>query len=226
MNRHDGPEDGSLLGSLSARRTARVRHGVRRELPSHRADGGRHLDLLRRRPGPGISAQHRHEREPAPAGTRPPVVWRLARPLGRRDARDRRDELQPARATSWARARTCISSSAGRGRGRTRSSTPSRSTTRRCGRRPWTVKEEFTKQNEQGEPDLLRAALPRRELRLPDDAPGGASGGEGVCREARAPSGDEGQRHRFRGSSRRIRSDADAGCPDTQSARRPSCASG
>src|SRR5258708_6137127 len=41
-----------------------------------------------------MAAQHRHEWEPSPTREHPPVVWRLARPLGGQYARDRRDELQ------------------------------------------------------------------------------------------------------------------------------------
>ena len=138
---------------------------------------GGDLDLLRHRPGPGVAAHHRHERQPAPAGARPPVVGRLARPLGGRHAGRRRHQLHARRPTSRARARTCTSSSAGRAGTRTRSSTPSRSRIRRRGRRPWTVKQEFTRQNEQanriyyeprchegnyGMPALLLAARARR----------------------------------------------------------------
>jgi hypothetical protein len=39
-----------------------------------------------------MAAKHRHERKPAFAA---PMVWRLARPLGRQYARHRRDKLQP-----------------------------------------------------------------------------------------------------------------------------------
>ena len=94
MNRHDGPEDGSLAGPLPDPRAARVRRRDR-QLPPHRADAGRHHDVLRRGPGPGLAAQHRHERQPASAGQHPPMVRRLARPLGRQHAGRRRDELQP-----------------------------------------------------------------------------------------------------------------------------------
>jgi hypothetical protein len=40
------------------------------------ADAGWHLDLLRREPGTGLAAQHRHERRSSPAGQHPAVVWR------------------------------------------------------------------------------------------------------------------------------------------------------
>ena len=37
----------------------------------NRADTGSHLDVLRPESGPGVAAQHRHEREPALAGQHP-----------------------------------------------------------------------------------------------------------------------------------------------------------
>ncbi len=72
MNRHYDPEDATLAercltGGLLLRRGARAR----------------------------VATQHRHEREPAFAGQHPPMVRRLAWPLGGQYARDRRDELQP-----------------------------------------------------------------------------------------------------------------------------------
>ena len=42
MNRHDGPEDVGVRGSLLARRAARV---CKHQLPADRADTGRHLDV-------------------------------------------------------------------------------------------------------------------------------------------------------------------------------------
>ena len=66
MNRHDGPEDGSLgdrciVGALPGLPTPSA-------VPAHRADRRRrHRDLLRHRPGPGLPAQHRDERQPASA---------------------------------------------------------------------------------------------------------------------------------------------------------------
>src|SRR6267378_14312 len=47
------------------------------------AAAGRHRDVLRRGPGARLAAQHRDEREPAFARQHPPMVRRLARPLGR-----------------------------------------------------------------------------------------------------------------------------------------------
>ena len=94
MNRHDGPEDATLAercltGGLpefgtnfggSFRRIVQTPGGI-----AMFYDVGQ---------GQGLAAQHRHERKPASAGQHPPVVWRLARPLGGQYARDRRDELQ------------------------------------------------------------------------------------------------------------------------------------
>ena len=70
MNRHNGPEDGSLSDRCLAGGIPEFGSGVRRELPPDRPDAGRRLHLLRRRSGPGIPAQHRHERQPAPARAR------------------------------------------------------------------------------------------------------------------------------------------------------------
>ena len=81
-------------GAVPDRRATRVRRADR-ELPPHRADAGRYFDLLRRRAGPGLAAQHRHGRAAAPPGGGAPMVRRLARTLGGRHARRRRDELQP-----------------------------------------------------------------------------------------------------------------------------------
>ena len=65
--------------------------------------GGDH-HLLRPGPGPGVPAQHRDERQPAPAVEHPPVVGRLARPLGRQHAGHRRHQfLREARLPGLAR---------------------------------------------------------------------------------------------------------------------------
>ena len=81
--------DGRAAGDRHARRDRRSH-----QLPAHRADARRHHDVLRRGAGPGLAAQHRHERKSASARQHPPVVRRLARPLGGQHARDRRDEFQ------------------------------------------------------------------------------------------------------------------------------------
>src|SRR5215813_14045694 len=65
------------------------------ELSAHRADARWHLDVLRRRPGSGLAAQHRHGRKPPFTARYSSVVRRLARPLGWQHPRRRRDELQP-----------------------------------------------------------------------------------------------------------------------------------
>src|SRR5258708_5758264 len=80
-------------GSLPDQRTAGIRRPDR-QLPPHRANARRHLDFLRRRPGSGLATQHRHERKSTPAEQHPPMVWRLARPLGGQHASGRCDELQ------------------------------------------------------------------------------------------------------------------------------------
>ena len=93
MNRHDGPEDGALADRCLTARTAGIRRPDR-QLPPHRANARRHLDFLRRGPGSGLATQHRHERKSTPAEQHPPMVRRLARPLGGQYARGRCDELQ------------------------------------------------------------------------------------------------------------------------------------
>ena len=67
MNRNDGSGGELVAGALPHGWTARVRRR-HRQLPPHRADARRHLDVLRRRPGPRLAAQHRHGRQPSPAG--------------------------------------------------------------------------------------------------------------------------------------------------------------
>ena len=121
-------------GSLPDRRTARVRRRLRRQLPPHRADAGRHLDLLRRGPGPRVAAQHRHGWKPAFAGQHPPVVWRLAWPLGGQYARDRRDELQSENRFSGLAREPASGRALDAHRAGPRSNTRSRSKIRRCGR--------------------------------------------------------------------------------------------
>ena len=97
----------------------------------------------------------------------PAVVGRLARPLGRQHAGRRRHELQPEERLS----------------GLAREPAPRRALDDAIGAdtleytvtiedptvwtRPWTVKQEFTQAERQGESDLLRAAVPRGELRFP-----------------------------------------------------------
>src|SRR5262249_43681678 len=85
---------GQLIGgALPDRRAARVWRPDR-QLPPDRADAGRYLNLLRRGAGARGAAQYGHGWAPPPAGHHPPVVWRLAWPLGGGYAPDRRDELQ------------------------------------------------------------------------------------------------------------------------------------
>src|SRR5215471_19876706 len=84
----------TVLGrALPDRRAARV-WGPNRQLSPDRADAGRHLHLLRRWTRPRVATQYRHGRTSTPAGQCPPVVWRLAWPLGGRHPRYRRDEFQ------------------------------------------------------------------------------------------------------------------------------------
>src|SRR5260370_42689939 len=94
-----------------------------RQLSPDRADAGRHLELLRREPGPGVAAQHRDGRTSALAGQWPPEVRRLAWSLGREYARHRRDEFHPedglsglARALAFGRALDAHSAGLARGR--------------------------------------------------------------------------------------------------------------
>ena len=77
FNRANGPEDRSL---------------------GERCLGGYNLEFSNQNgfflgPRAGLAAEHRHERESAPALQRAPVVGRLARPLGGRYASRRRHEL-------------------------------------------------------------------------------------------------------------------------------------
>ena len=124
-----------VAGSLPDARSARVRR-ERRQLPPHRADAGRHLDLLRRGPRPGLAAQHRHGWRSASARRHPPVVRRLARPLGGQHARRRRDELQPEDRLSGLAREPAPGRALDAHRTRTRSNTRSRSKIRPCGRSP------------------------------------------------------------------------------------------
>src|SRR5262249_46413500 len=82
-----------LAGPLLDPRLARV-WGPDRQLPPDRADAGRYLDLLRCGARPRLAPHHRHGWAAAPARHRPPMVRRLARPLGGRYARHRREQLQ------------------------------------------------------------------------------------------------------------------------------------
>jgi hypothetical protein len=112
-------------GSLSDPRSARVRRHERRpQLPTDRADSRRHLDRLRRGPRARMAAEHRHERQPARAGQHPPVVRRLARPLGGQHARDRRDVLQPENRIPGFARKPAPGRAVGRGPGQPRSNTP------------------------------------------------------------------------------------------------------
>ena len=94
MNRHDGPEDSSLAdrcltGGLpefgtttgSFRRIVQTPSGI-----SMFYDVGQ---------GQGWQRNIVMNGKPASAGQHPPMVWRLAWPLGGQYARHRRDELQP-----------------------------------------------------------------------------------------------------------------------------------
>ena len=108
-----------------ARRTVHGGHppGFRRRrrlLPADRPVAAGRLDLLRHGPGPGMAAGDPDHGSAAPAFERPSVVGRLARPMGRRHARRRRDQLLARRPISRARARTCIWSSGGPAATRTR----------------------------------------------------------------------------------------------------------
>ena len=130
INRSDGPEDRGLSERCMTAILPDFSAAFRQIVQSP----GIGLDLLRHGPGTRVAPRHPGRRQPAPARRRPPVVGRLARPLGRQHAGRRRHEFQPARPTSGDRARTCIWSSAGRASARTRSSTSSRSRIRRRGR--------------------------------------------------------------------------------------------
>jgi hypothetical protein len=81
-----------------------------------------------------MAAQHRHGREPAPAGQYSPVVRRLARPLGGQYARHRRDEFQ--------------SEDGFPGLARTPAPDRALDADPTVWTQPWTVKQEFTKQSE------------------------------------------------------------------------------
>ena len=132
---HSGlPEFGSLFGG---------------SYPPDRADPRRHLDVLRREPRPRLAAQHRHERQPPLAGQHPPMVRRLARPLGGRHAGDRRDQFQPENRFPGIAREPASGRALDAAPGRRPSSTRSRSRIRPCGRRPWTVKQEFTRQSDE-----------------------------------------------------------------------------
>ena len=85
-------------GGSHARRAVHGRHPARfrrrrRFLPADHPVARLGLHLLRHRPGPGLAAGDSDHRPPASAVERPAVVGRFARPLGRRHAGRRRDEL-------------------------------------------------------------------------------------------------------------------------------------
>ena len=94
MNRHDGPEDGALAdrcltGGLpefgtayggSFRRIVQTPGGISMFYDVGQGQGWQRNIVMNG--SPHLPAEH------------PPVVWRLARPLGGQYARDRRDELQ------------------------------------------------------------------------------------------------------------------------------------
>src|SRR5207248_2651863 len=78
-------------GALLDRRAARV---WRYQLPTHRADTGRHFNVLRCGARARVATQHHHEWKPALTHQCPPMVRRFTWPLGGQYAGDRRDELQ------------------------------------------------------------------------------------------------------------------------------------
>jgi hypothetical protein len=92
INRLDGPEGGALADRCL---TGGLPEFGTRLAAASVPNPQRHLDVLRRGTGAGMAAKHRHERKLAFAAQHPPVVWRLARPLGGQYARHRRDNLQP-----------------------------------------------------------------------------------------------------------------------------------
>ena len=95
MNRHDSPEDGALAdrcltgglpefgagnGGGSFRRIVQTPGGIAIAYDVGQGQGWQRSIVM--------------NGKPASADQHPPVVWRLARPLGGQHARDRRDELQ------------------------------------------------------------------------------------------------------------------------------------
>ena len=87
--------------------------------------------------------------------------------------------------------------------------------------RPWTVKQEFTKQSDAGEPDLLRAALHRRKLRLPGADAGGARWKSAPLRRDEVPTRRPRTTPRISWASKTIRC-SNVELPKAE--RRPSCA--
>src|SRR5262249_33412084 len=110
-----------------------------------------------------MATQHRHEREPAFAGRHPAMVWRLARSLGGKHARRRRDELQPENRLSGCARETAFDRTLDEDR-------PNLPRIRGDHRRSDGVDSSLDgppgvhQAERPGEPDLLRAALPGRKL--------------------------------------------------------------
>ena len=188
MNRHDGPEDQSLgdrcmLGSDA---------GLQR-VPPHRAGAGLRRDRRRHRAGPGLPARGLSEREPS-AEQHPPPPRRLARPLrgqyaGRRDHEFLAEVPVPRRRREPEARRTVH---AGR---------CEHAGVRGHDHGPDGVDGALDRQAGaddavgRSEPHLLRAAVPRGELRAAGAAHRRAHGREGVRGRARSGSGVAGHRH-------------------------------
>ena len=94
FNRSDHPEDRGLGERCLSARLPDF-GGAAGVLPAGGAVARHGVDLLRHRAGTGLAAHHSRDRPAASAVRRPPVVGRLARPLGRRHPGRRRHQLQP-----------------------------------------------------------------------------------------------------------------------------------